>query len=202
MFTGIIEALGTVERFQADALVLKVPSVFLRIKKGGSLSVNGVCLTMAQKKARLLSFNVSPETRERSNLGRLKKGDKVNLERPLKAGTRIEGHWVLGHVDGKCRIKEVSVKKGQTSFYVRVARSFQPYLVEKGSVALDGVSLTVGKLARDGFWAHLVPYTLKNTVFKYRKSNDLLNLEIDILAKFARLKRSPRQWIDKLNTAL
>src|SRR3989338_5244911 len=153
MFTGIIENKGTVKRWsrggrgRAKILTLVCPAGFSKtLKVGGSVSVHGVCLTVIQKKPRQLSFHVVTETLKRAMLGSLGPGDRVHLELPLKMGARLDGHFVLGHVDGKGKILKVLRGKGGTDLLVGFPKALKAALVEKGSVAANGVSLTIGRV--------------------------------------------------------
>ncbi len=190
MFTGIVEVLGTVGKFErkdkdSSILVLHVPAVMARLKVGASLSVSGACLTLIRRKGEALYFNVVRETKERTTLKNLKSGDRVNLERPLKWNGRIDGHFVLGHVDGVGIVKKLMETGREKSFLIQCPPGLQPLILEKGSVAVDGVSLTVGKVSRRGFWVHCIPHTLKYTTLRALKLNDKVNLETDILMKRA-----------------
>ena len=192
MFTGIIEVLGQVKGWRKGAkgsppfLEIASPRITRQLKAGASLAVNGVCLTVVKKKGTSVFFNVSEETRKRSTLGQLMPGQSVHLERPLKAGGRIEGHFVLGHADGVGRICKTTGKGKEKSFQIAFPPSLGPWFVEKGSVAVDGVSLTVGKVSKNAFWVHLTPYTIRYTRFKDYKAGRKVNLEGDLLAKLAR----------------
>lgn len=189
MFTGIIESLGRVRaldqagRRGAGRLEIEAPKAAGSLKKGSSLSVNGACLTVIEKKGNRLSFNLVEETQRRTALGRLRPGDWVNLERPLTYRRRIEGHFVLGHVDGVGRIVKVINKGNQRSFLIQFPKRLKRYFAEKGSVAVDGVSLTLGKVSGGRFWIHGIPYTLKSTNFRAYKISTAVNIEADILAK-------------------
>lgn len=194
MFTGIIEARGKVRGWKkakgADTLELAAPPFLARsLKIGGSLAVNGVCLTVTRKKKSTLEFNVIEETLRRTTLGRLKAGDVVNLERPLRWQGRVEGHFVLGHVDGVGRIEKIIVDKGGKSFLIAFPKNLRRFFLEKGSVAVDGVSLTLGKAGSKNFWVHCIPHTLKITHFGSYEKGAFVNLETDILMKFAASNR-------------
>jgi len=183
MFTGIIEAAGRVRGFSGARLEIEVPRNLARLKKGASLAVNGTCLTVAGRSAGTLRFDVVAETRRRTALGILKHGDRVNLERPLKVSSRLDGHFVLGHVDGVGRVKRLTPEKKGMSALVSFPAPIRRFLVEKGSVTVDGVSLTLGKVSKPGFWIHLVPHTLKVTSLGGLKPGTRVNLEADVLAK-------------------
>ena len=184
MFTGLVEATGRVVSLKRATLRLSVPTPLSRLKKGASLAVSGACLTVA-KSGHSLSFHLVKETLRRSTLGQLEPGDAVNLERPLKTGSRLDGHFVLGHVDGIGRVSRVREGKREKSFFIIYPVRLSPYFVEKGSVAVDGVSLTLGKVGQGGFWLHLIPHTLKNTVSRYYTVGTRVNLEADVIAKLA-----------------
>ena len=189
MFTGIVESLGRVKalrpagRRRAGRLDIEAPKAAGSLRKGSSLSVNGACLTVIGKSGKKLSFDLVQETERRTALGRLRPGDRVNLERPLRYNRRIEGHFVLGHVDGVGRVVKVAQKGNEKSFLVQFPRRLRRYFVEKGSVAVDGVSLTLGKVSGNRFWVHGIPHTLKSTNFGGYRTNTLVNIEADILAK-------------------
>lgn len=185
MFTGIIEALGTVKNFDGETLAIEIPASWKRVQIGSSIAVHGACLTVVKQKGRRLFFNVIGETRARTVLGRLRPGDRVNLERAMRYGDRFEGHMVLGHVDGAGTIARISRSGKQTSFLVRAPKNLRKFLVEKGSVAVNGVSLTLGRVRPAGFWVHLIPHTLEVTQLGRLKMGDNVNLEADILAKLA-----------------
>ena len=187
MFTGIVEAIGEVleAKPQKDIFLLRIkaPASFRKIQKGGSVSVNGACLTVVQKTGAALSFHMIPETARRTTLGALRKGGRVNLERALLAQGRFEGHFVLGHVDGVGKILRVSGGSREKSFFVSCPQPIARYLVEKGSVAVDGVSLTIGKVSRRGFWVHCIPHTLSTTLCGGYRLETRVNLEADVLMK-------------------
>ncbi len=187
MFTGIIEAQGLIRDFKYrkknGVLEIEAPKISRGLKVGGSLAVNGVCLTVVKKRRHRLFFNIVSETYERTTLGTLKKGVLVNLERALKANARIEGHFVLGHVDGVGEILKVLEAKRQKSFLISFPRHLRAYLTEKGSVAVDGVGLTLGKISKNAFWVHCIPHTLKVATLGRTTVKNKVNLEADIVAK-------------------
>ncbi len=152
----------------------------LGMRLGDSVSVNGACLTVARKTTTSFSVDLLNETRKKTNLGQLKAGAIVNLERALKASSRMGGHWVSGHVDEVGAIE--SMKDGE--IVVRFRSKFAPYLIPKGSITIDGVSLTVVDLGKRSFSCHLIPHTLHHTSLKDRKKGDLVNLEYDIVGKY------------------
>lgn len=173
MFTGIVEALGTV-REAGPRLRLEFPRDWT-LELGESVAVNGVCLTLSAPG----TFDVSPETFRKTNLSALRRGARVNLERALQAGARLGGHFVTGHVDGTARLR--SSARAVLTFEVEPT----PYLVEKGSVALDGVSLTPFEVTPTSFKVSVIPHTLESTCLRLRRPGDRLNVEFDLLAKYA-----------------
>ena len=186
MFTGIIRSLGTVLN-RAPNLLVRTP--FKNVRKGDSVAVDGVCLT-ALKIRRLargadVHFECSQETMEKSTLEKLEKGSVVNLELPLRAGEAFGGHFVQGHVDGVGRIvKRASQTRSCLYFFSYPAR-LKPYLVPKGSIAVNGISLTILNIANGRFSVSILPYTEQETSLRSRREGDAVNLEADILAKVA-----------------
>ena len=196
MFTGLVEALGVVKSCRAlpkrKTLVFEIETVCFskKLTSGKSLSVNGVCLTVIKRKGDRLYFNMVGETKKRSTLSSLPTGTLVNLERPLKFNGRIDGHFVLGHIDAVGRIKRIQTKGSEKSFLIAFPKTLERFIYEKGSIALDGVSMTIGKLEKRAFWVHSIPHTLKITSFKNYRLKTLVNLETDILAKMAARRKS------------
>ena len=186
MFTGIVETLGLVRAVGKSIIEIDAPEISKDLKIGGSLAVNGVCLTVVKKNGARVSFNLAVETRKRSTLGLLKKGVRVNLERPLKNNSRIEGHFVLGHVDGMGQIVKIFEKPKEKSFCIGFPKRLRHTLVEKGSVTVDGASLTIGKVSGGSFWIHCISHTLQHTNFQFYRQHTRVNLEADILAKLTR----------------
>jgi riboflavin synthase len=182
MFTGIVDDLGTVVSFDAGRLVIGAtghPAV------GESLAVNGACLTVVGVADGTVAFDVSGETLARTALGRLEPGDRVNLERPLTLLARLGGHLVQGHVDGVGRIVAVEPEPdGGARIGVRLPRALLTYVVEKGSLALDGVSLTVAAIEDDVIEVALIPHTLAATTFGQARVGDPVNVEVDVVAKY------------------
>jgi riboflavin synthase len=188
MFTGIVEALGEVtamaETETGRRLVLSGPGLG-DLAVGASLAVNGVCLTAVSVSDDTVTLDIVPETLQRTNLGELEVGGQVNLERPMPAGGRFDGHIVQGHVDGVGTVTEVATDPdGGVVMTVQVPEALLRYLVEKGSVTIDGVSLTVAALTAEGFTVALIPHTLEVTTLGSRKAGDRVNLEMDVLAKY------------------
>jgi riboflavin synthase len=188
MFTGIIEDVGTVDRWQmrrgAGVLTLTTRLPLGEMKIGSSLAVNGVCLTVVAKAARRVTVDVSPETIKRTNFSKLKAGDPVNLERPLRLNDRLGGHLVTGHVDGVGVVEEIS-KQGKFTFYCfRVPAALGRLLVPKGSVAVDGISLTVNDCGRRRFSVAVIPHTLQHANLRARRVGDKVNVETDLIGKY------------------
>ncbi len=188
MFTGIVEQLGTVKAIerQKNLIILKVDVGALagKIKLGDSVAINGVCLTATAKSGAIVSFDLMKETIEKTSLKEAAAGVRVNLELALKADSRFGGHFVTGHVDELGVIKGIQKAKNWVSMKVSVSKVNRRQLVNKGSVTLDGISLTVGKVNDSSFEVYLIPYTLKVTNLGAKKVGDSLNIETDILAKY------------------
>lgn len=182
MFTGIVECLGLVAAVSAGSLVIENP--FEDVRPGDSIAVNGVCLTAASITAGTISADLSEETSRRTNLGALKAGDSVNLERPLPVTGRLGGHIVQGHVDGVAEVLEVEELDSSREIWLSLPVPLERYVVEKGSVALDGVSLTVSSLQSGRFNVSLIPVTLETTNLSLLKRGSVVNVEVDILAKY------------------
>lgn len=186
MFTGIIEAIGTVDRIvegkKQTLFVIQAP--FKKLKLGSSLAVNGVCLTVIGQEKNFYSFNLLNETKKKTNLSRLKKGSRVNLERPLKIGSRVEGHLVQGHVEGVGQIQKIIHRGNEKSFLIAYPKKLKRFFIEKASVAVDGISLTLGKVNPSTFLVHCVPHTLRSTVAHTYKAGSFVNIEADLLSKY------------------
>lgn len=188
MFTGIVERVGEIlsvtetetgRRLVVSSAGMDAPNL------GASISVNGVCLTALDPENGRFSLDVVPETLSRTNLGELEAGETVNLERAMSAEGRFDGHVVQGHVDGTGSIGEVvRDTDGSVTMTIVSGQEILRYVVEKGSITVDGVSLTVAALTDDSFSVALIPHTLDVTTLGLRKSGDVVNLEVDILAKY------------------
>lgn len=190
MFTGIIEELGIVRsitpRENLLTLTIGVKPPFSDVVKGESIAVNGVCLTVTSVADGQVTFDVVKETMDKTNLRNLSDGRPVNLERALRVGDRLSGHFVTGHVDGTGVIKEIVLKPNYTEFRLSLPPELMPYIVQKGSICLDGISLTVGTVGVNECAIYLIPYTLQVTTFGSKKVGDLINIEIDILARYVK----------------
>lgn len=201
MFTGIVEEIGkvfAVERKQSGAL-LKIKSgiIYSDAKLGDSIAINGVCLTVVDIKKDIVSFDVIEETLNKSTLGYLLANGCVNLERSLRPDSKIGGHFVTGHVDYKGKVMGIRDAAGELK--ISLPAEFAMLIVEKGSVALDGVSLTVVNVFKDAFTVHLIPHTRDVTILGMKEKGDYLNVEMDILAKYAsRQNRGKDNFVDML----
>lgn len=190
MFTGIVEAVGRVAAVEARGellrLVLEAPSLVEGTRLGDSVAVNGACLTVVSVEGARLAFDAVRETLTRTGLGELRPGARVNLERALRAGGRLDGHLVQGHVDATGRVARLERQGDDVRLFVDCEPGFAELLVEKGSVAIDGVSLTVVGVAAAGFDVALIPHTLRETILGERRAGDRLNLEADVLGKYVK----------------
>jgi len=203
MFTGIIEELGSVERSGAR-LKIQCRKVIEGSQTGSSIAVNGVCLTAVDLDAGSFCADLAPETIRRSNLGDLRPGSKVNLERPMSLSDRLSGHIVQGHVDGVGELLSLE-DLGDDNWWMqlRIPPHLDRYLVYKGSIAIDGISLTIAELRGEVLAVTLIPHTYRNTTLGTRKPGEKLNLECDMLAKhveklLAKLDIKPALTVDKL----
>jgi riboflavin synthase len=188
MFTGLIEDVGKVQKLERRgssarlAIATALPAAEFLI--GDSVAVNGACLTVTSLAGTILSFDVSPETLDRSGLGRLTSGDLVNLERAMRLSDRLGGHIVTGHVDCVATVSERREESGNILFSFRVPSENLRYIIEKGSVAIDGISLTVNSVTSDGFSVNIIPHTAQMTTLRFKKPGDRVNIETDIIGKY------------------
>ncbi|MBU0638800.1 MAG: riboflavin synthase [Planctomycetes bacterium] len=193
MFAGVVEKLGTVvaqrplpadsETGMATRLEIELGDLLHDLEPGASVAVNGVCLTLAARRSTVGSFDVVPETWKTSNLAHLALGESVNLERALRFGERIDGHFVQGHVDGVGTVDHIDRAQGEWRLWVACNDELMPYIVRKGSIALDGVSLTITDVGQRCFAVALIPTTLERTTLGRRNSGARVNIETDILAR-------------------
>ena len=184
MFTGIVEEVARVEAVRSGGLTIAASKVTDDLAEGGSINVNGVCLTVTSGNGATFTVDIVPETLRRTNLGRLDVGSPVNLERPVAAAGRLDGHIVQGHVDGTGVV--ASLEEDGSAILVRIdaGADILRYMVEKGFVAVDGASLTVVNCDSSGFVFTVIPYTKENTVLGTRTVGDAVNLEVDMIAKY------------------
>jgi len=188
MFTGLVEALGSVASLQAagagQVLTVSEPDLAPELSVGESVAVNGACLTVVASQGQAFRFEVGPETLARTNLGVLAPGDRVNLERAVRVGDRLGGHVVQGHVDGLGRIASRQ-REGQWELvWFSCAEELAAQMVSKGSVAVDGISLTLVDVTSQGFSVALIPHTLLQTTLGFKQPGSTVNLETDLLAKY------------------
>jgi riboflavin synthase len=198
MFTGLIEDVGKVQKLErrGGSAVLSVLTALpaAEFLLGDSVAINGVCLTVTSIDGSLLSFDVSPETLDKSGLGRLSSGSMVNLERAMRLSDRLGGHIVTGHIDCVATLSERRVESGNIIFNFRLPPEKCRYVIEKGSVAIDGISLTVNSVTSDSFSVNIIPHTAEMTTLKLRKPGDMVNIETDIVGKYVeRLLAVPGQ---------
>lgn len=188
MFTGIVRELGKVVSAESDtgglALVVEAPDTVPALRVGDSIAIDGVCLTAEYIDGSRVSLHAVPETLARSTLGRHSADDAVNVEPAVRAGEPLGGHYVQGHVDGVGRVQSIEAEGGGLRVFVEAPPEILRYCVEKGSIALDGVSLTIAELADDSFAVALVPHTLEATTLSALARGQRVNLEVDVLAKY------------------
>jgi riboflavin synthase len=188
MFTGIIEELGTIEKFERSRspslIMIRAENTARGLKTGDSMSVDGVCLTVVKVSGDVFSAEAVKETMGRTTLGLRNAGDRVNLEGALIAGSKISGHFVTGHIDGTGEIGSIKEDKGQITVEIKAGRDILNGIVRKGSVAVDGISLTAGEVKQDSFSVYVIPHTAKTTTIGAKKAGDKVNLETDMLGKY------------------
>lgn len=188
VFTGIIECSGEVAyvevRPDGARFTLRAPSIAADTRVGDSLAVNGVCLTVVENLDSVLAFDAVTETLRRTNLGTLRAGDRVNLERPLRADGRFDGHIVQGHVDGTGTLSGLADEGNSRRIRITTSTDLLRYVVEKGSIAVDGISLTVAAVGPNSFEVVIIPHTWEVTSLSHRAVGDALNLEVDLVAKY------------------
>ena len=191
MFTGIVEGIGTVNKISkitknrsAIEMTIDLGKQVKGLKIGQSVALNGVCLTATKLSKSKCIFEMIEETTKKTDLGNLKVGGVVNIERSLKAGDRLEGHFVLGHVDGVGKIKKILKKPKEVQIHFEVPKNLAKYIVKKGSIAIDGISLTVVDIKKTLASVSLIPHTIEITNFHTKKVGDKVNIETDILGKY------------------
>ncbi|HXV66661.1 MAG TPA: riboflavin synthase [Nitrosopumilaceae archaeon] len=191
MFTGIIQGVGKVEKItdktknrSAFQITVDLGKNVKGLRVGQSVSLNGVCLSVTRISKNKCEFEMIDETIKQTDLGSLVSGDKVNIERSLKIGDRLEGHFVLGHVDGVGVIKKIEKKPKEVKIWFQVPKKLIKFIVKKGSIAIDGISLTVVDVKKNNASVCLIPHTIKITNFQSKKVGDKINIETDILGKY------------------
>lgn len=197
MFTGIVEHVGTVEAVETlpdlTRIRIEVGPVAEGVKLGDSIAVTGCCLTVTTIEGSLLSFDAIQETLDKTRVGQLQAGARVNLERAMGAGARFDGHIVQGHVDGRGQVRQFDRDRGhEIELHVGCDPELAGQLVDKGSVTIEGVSLTIVKVAVDGFYVALIPHTLEVTTLSELSVGDDVNLEVDVFGKYV------KQYIDRV----
>lgn len=196
MFTGIVEEIGIVRGSLPGHLAFEAHKTLEGTRVGDSIAVNGVCLTVVSLEDRRFGVDVMPETLRRTNLGRLRHGDRVNLERGLALGGRIGGHLVLGHVDDTGEVLDVSSEETSRLMRVSAPAQLMPYMVRKGFIAVDGVSLTIVELDGLTFVVSLVAHTMRNSTLGEKNPGDIVNLEADVIGKYVEsLKERKREGL-------
>lgn len=191
MFTGIIEGLGNIVSFDkktnnrsAAKMKINIGKIAKGLKIGDSVAINGVCLTAVSISKGITEFEMVGETIKKTNLGSLERGDKVNIERSLKIGERLEGHFVLGHVDGIGIISKIEKQSNQIQIWMKLPKELSKHVIKKGSITVDGISLTVVDVLKDKFSVSIIPHTMQITNLSYKKVGDKVNIETDILGKY------------------
>jgi riboflavin synthase len=191
MFTGIIEGLGSIVMFDkktsnrsAAKMKIKLDKIAKGLKVGDSVAINGVCLTAVNISKGITEFEMIGETIKKTNLGSLERGDRVNIERSLKVGERLEGHFVLGHVDGVGIISKIEKQTNQVQIWIKIPKKLSKHIIKKGSITVDGISLTIVDKLKDQFSVSIIPHTIQVTNLGYKKIGDKVNIETDILGKY------------------
>ncbi len=192
MFTGIVEEVGSIVSVGAGRMRVSAKLTLKDLQIGGSIAVNGVCVTVTECDEKSFAVDVMPETLQKTNLGLLKPADKVNLERPLKLNGEIGGHLVQGHIDGTGRVAEVNQEGEAVRMQFQVDSELMRYIVPKGFIAVDGTSLTVTEKEGDTFGVSIVSYTREHTILADRKPGDIVNIEVDVIGKYVEsLSKAP-----------
>ena len=191
MFTGIIQGVGKIEKINQNTknrsafqITVDLGKNAKGLKVGQSVALNGVCLSATKISKNKCDFEMIDETIKQTDLGNLVLGTKVNIERSLKVGDRMEGHFVLGHVDGVGIIKKIEKKPKEVKIWFKVPKKLVKFVVKKGSIAIDGISLTVVDITKNNASVCLIPHTIKITNFQSKKVGDKINIETDILGKY------------------
>jgi riboflavin synthase len=184
VFTGIVEEVGSIVSVNPSGLTVAAAKALKGMQPGGSVAVNGACLTVTAFDSKSFSVDVMPETLQKTSLGLLKPGDKVNLERPMLLGGELGGHLVQGHVDGTATVTSIMREGGAVLIKFEVPAELMRYVVLKGFIAVDGVSLTITEKGTHSFGVSVVDFTRRNTILADKKAGDIVNLELDIIGKY------------------
>jgi len=192
VFTGIIEGQGIVKKFvnktknrSAAKMGIDLGNLVKGLQAGDSVAINGVCLTATHISEKQAEFEMIDETLKKTNLGMIKSGDKVNIERSLKVGERMEGHFVLGHIDGTGKIIKIEKLSKEIKFWIELPKDLARFVVKKGSITVDGISLTLVDVLKNKISICIIPHTMKITNLGSKKIGDKVNIETDILGKYA-----------------
>lgn len=207
MFTGIVEEIGKVQNIRknikSSVIVIEGNKIFEDIHVGDSIAVNGVCLTVTTFNNNIFEADIMNETLNRSSLGRLKNGSYVNLERAMSANGRFGGHIVSGHIDGTGKIMKIEKDDNAIWYTISVEENLMRYIVEKGSVAIDGISLTVAKVRAKDFGVSIIPHTVKETILSHKSVGDIVNIENDVIGKYVeKFINFPQKNEDKKNITM
>lgn len=197
MFTGIIEEMGVLKEQNGGNLVIQADKVLEDVHLGDSIAVNGVCLTVTEFQKNWFRADVMAETLRRSSLGTLKKGSRVNLERAMAANGRFGGHIVSGHIDGTGTVENTQREGNAIWVTISCGAALLRYIAEKGSIAIDGISLTVAEVRENGFRVSIIPHTGEETTLLARRTGDMVNLETDIIAKYVERLMFPKEAEEK-----
>lgn len=197
MFTGIIEETGVLKEQNGGNLVIQADKVLEDVHLGDSIAVNGVCLTVTEFQKNWFRADVMAETLRRSSLGTLKKGSRVNLERAMAANGRFGGHIVSGHIDGTGTVENMQREGNAIWVTISCGAALLRYIAEKGSIAIDGISLTVAEVRENGFRVSIIPHTGEETTLLARRTGDMVNLETDIIAKYVERLMLPKEPEEK-----
>lgn len=196
MFTGIVEGIGIIKKFEkktntrsAAKMKVNLGNLAKGLKAGHSVAINGVCLTVTKISKGEAEFEMIGETIKKTDLGNLESGDKVNIERSLKVGDRMEGHFVLGHIDGTGKIINIEKLPKEIKLWIELTNDLTKYVVKKGSIAIDGISLTLVDVIKNKISVCIIPHTIETTNLNSKKIGDKVNIETDILGKYATTKR-------------
>ena len=204
MFTGIIEEVGTLlatrKASKSESLTIEAPYVLQDAKVGDSIAVNGICLTATSISGNTFTADVMAETMRRTSLGTLHTGSKVNLERAMAAGGRFGGHIVSGHIDGTGTIANMEREENAVWVTIETTPQIMKYIIEKGSIAIDGISLTVAKVTAQDFSVSIIPHTAAQTTLSQRKVGDIVNLENDVIGKYVEKLLRPAEAPTKPET--
>jgi len=196
VFTGIVEGIGIIKKFEkktntrsAAKMKVNLGNLAKGLKAGHSVAINGVCLTVTKISKGEAEFEMIGETIKKTDLGNLESGDKVNIERSLKVGDRMEGHFVLGHIDGTGKIINIEKSPKEIKLWIELTNDLTKYVVKKGSIAIDGISLTLVDIIKNKISVCIIPHTIETTNLNSKKIGDKVNIETDILGKYATAKR-------------